>query len=242
MFEKIKDFQISLLGLFLSIGLIISAIVVTNNISKNAITVTGSAYKIVKSDSASWQFNLNAKASSKTEAFKIIQKQLPTVKEYLKSQGIDDKDIEILLPSGYDIYKTYPNGYSSNEVIAYNYTQPIKIKSHDVDKIKQISTNSQTLLEKGININSYNDPNYQYSGLAELKIQLLEEATKDAKSRANSMLNANKNRVGKIKNVRMGVFQITAPDSNSVSDQGINDSSTIEKKVTAVANVTFSIK
>ena len=242
MLDKIKDFQLSILGIFLALGIVISAIVVTNNMSKNAISVTGSAYKIVTSDSASWRFNLTNQAAYKAEAYKLTQKQLPLVKDYLKEKGITEKDIELLLPEGYEIYRTYPNGYSSNEVIAYKYTQPIKIKSNDVEKIKEISTESQTLLEKGININSYSDPEYQYSDLASLKIQLLEEATKDAKARANSMLKANRNRVGQIKQLRMGVFQITAPDSNSVSDEGINDSSTIEKKVTAVANVTFSIK
>ena len=242
MLEKIKEFQLSILGLCLALGIIIAAVVVTNNMSKNAISVTGSAYKIVNSDSASWRFNLTNQAVNKTEAYKLIQKQMPVVKDYLKEKGINEKDIELLLPEGYEIYRTYPNGYSSNEVIAYKYTQPIKIKSNDVEKIKEISTESQTLLEKGININSYSDPEYQYSDLASLKVQLLEEATKDAKARANSMLKANRNRVGQIKQVRMGVFQITAPDSNSVSDEGINDSSTIEKKVTAVANVTFSIK
>lgn len=242
MLEKIKDFQISILGICLALSIIISAIVVTNNLSKNAITVTGSAFKVVTSDSASWTFEIVNKAYNKTEAYKNIQKQIPIVKNYLKEKGISEKDIELQLPSGYDIYRTYPNGYSSEELIAYKYTQPIKIKSNDVEKIKEISTESQTLLEKGININSYSDPEYQYSNLAQLKVQLLEEATKDAKARANSMLKANRNKVGQIKQVRMGVFQITAPDSNSVSDEGINDSSTIEKKVTAVANVTFSIK
>lgn len=242
MLEKIKEFQISILGLFLALGIVISAIVVTNNLSKNAITVTGSAYKIVTSDSASWTFELYAKANNKTEAYKSIQKQIPTVKAYLKEKGIDEKDIEVLLPHGYEVYKTYPNGYSSEEVIGYKYTQPVKISSKDVEKIKEISTDSQTLLEKGVNIGSYSDPEYQYSDLANLKVQLLEEATKDAKARANSMLKANRNHTGQIKQVRMGVFQITSPDSTDVSDGGINDSSTIEKKVTAVANVTFSIK
>ena len=242
MLEKIKDFQLSILGLCIAVGIIISAVVVTNNISKNAITVTGSAYKIVNSDSASWTFELTNQAANKMEAYKNIQKQMPIVKDYLKGKGIAEKDIELLLPNGYEIYRTYPNGYSSQEIIAYKYNQPVKIKSNDVERIKEISTDSQNLLEKGLNISSYNDPEYQYSDLAGLKIQLLEEATKDAKARANSMLKANRNRVGQIKQVRMGVFQITAPDSNSVSDEGINDSSTIEKKVTAVANVTFSIK
>lgn len=242
MLEKIKDFQIAILGLFLAIGIIASSVVVTNNISKNAITVTGSAYKIVTSDSASWQFSIQTRSANKAEAYKQIQKQLPEVKAYLKEKGIEDKNIEVLLPSSYEIYKSNANGYSTSEIIAYNYTQPMRISSNDVEKIREISTDSQALLEKGINISSYNDPEYQYSDLANLKIQLLEEATKDAKARANSMLKANRNHVGKIKQVRMGVFQITSPDSNSVSDEGINDSSTIEKKVTAVANVTFSIK
>ena len=41
---------------------------------------------------------------------------------------------------------------------------------------------------------------------------------------------------------KMGVFQITPVDSTDVSDMGINDTSTIEKKITAVANVVFQIK
>ena len=50
------------------------------------------------------------------------------------------------------------------------------------------------------------------------------------------------NNVGKIQSVRMGVYQITPVDSTDVSDMGINDSSTIDKKVTAVANISFKIK
>ena len=85
-------------------------------------------------------------------------------------------------------------------------------------------------------------PEYFYSKLSEKKPALLEEATKDAKLRAKGMLKATNNRVGKIRSVRMGVFQITPADSNEVSNWGINDSSTIEKKITAVANVVFMIK
>ena len=60
--------------------------------------------------------------------------------------------------------------------------------------------------------------------------------------RASAMLKATNNKVGKIQSVKMGVFQITEVDSTNVSDMGINDTSTIDKKVTAVANVVFKIK
>ena len=71
---------------------------------------------------------------------------------------------------------------------------------------------------------------------------MLEEATKDAKQRASAMLKPTHNRVGKVKSVKMGVFQVTPVDSTNVSDYGINDTSAIEKKVTSVANVIFGIK
>ena len=96
-------------------------------------------------------------------------------------------------------------------------------------------------MDKGIDIDVRN-ANYSYSKLSDLKVDLLNRATKDAKQRASAMLKSTNNRVGKIESVRMGVFQITPVDSTDVSDMGINDTSTIEKKITAVSNVTFKVK
>lgn len=84
--------------------------------------------------------------------------------------------------------------------------------------------------------------NYSYSKLGDLKVKLLEKASTDAKNRATSMLKPTHNRVGRIQSVRMGVYQITPVDSTDVSDNGISDTSTIDKKVTAVATVAFKIK
>lgn len=129
----------------------------------------------------------------------------------------------------------------TNDVAYYNLSQPIVIKSNDVQKIKEVSTDIQSLLDKGIDIN-VTSTQYFYSKLADLKVDLLKDATKDAKDRATGMLKATHNRPGKIQSVNMGVFQITPLDSTDVSDMGINDTSTIDKKVTAVANVVFRIK
>ncbi|HOG24446.1 MAG TPA: SIMPL domain-containing protein, partial [Candidatus Omnitrophota bacterium] len=45
-----------------------------------------------------------------------------------------------------------------------------------------------------------------------------------------------------MRSARMGVFQITPVNSTSVSDWGENDTSSVEKKVTAVVNASFSIE
>ena len=77
MYEKFKDFQLAILGVCLAIGLIFAALISTTNLSKDSISVTGSAYEIVKSDSANWTFLLKSKESTKLQAYKKIQEQLP---------------------------------------------------------------------------------------------------------------------------------------------------------------------
>ena len=143
--------------------------------------------------------------------------------------------------NGYNQYKYTPNCNATNEIAYYNISQQISINSKDVYKIKEISTDITSLISKGIDINVF-EPSYFYSQLSGLKVKLLEDATTDAKQRAEAMLKSTHNRPGKIQSVRMGVFQITPPDSTNVSDYGINDTSTIDKKVTSVANVVFRIK
>ena len=159
--------------------------------------------------------------------------------DYLKENGV--KDIEIKSASGYSSYKYAPNGNITNDIAYYNLSQTVIAKSNDVEKIKELSTDIQNLIDKGIDISIINTE-YFYSKLGDLKVELLRDATKDAKDRASAMLKATRNRPGKIQSVQMGVFQITPVDSTNVSDMGINDTSSVEKKVTAVANVVFRIK
>lgn len=241
MLEKIEKFQILLLAVVIAIGAVISANILTGAISKNAISVTGSYSQNVISDSGVFEVELHARKATKAEANAQINKQRPKVLQYLEQQGFKKDEIDIKTTQGYDIYKIAPNGISTNQLSAYDANQRISIKSKDVQKIKKISTDITNLTSEGIDLNAY-EPSYFYSKLSDVKVKMLEEATKDAKQRASAMLKATHNRVGKIQSVRMGVFQITPVDSTNVSDMGINDTTTIEKKITSVANVTFSIK
>ncbi len=240
--KLLKDLQLVFFGLILALGFIICATIFSSNLAKNSISVTGSANQIVISDSASWHFEIVSKNIDKAKAYNQIKNQIPTVKDYLFKNGIKPGEIELLTTTSYPTYKTNPETGEATENLAYyNFSQTVKITSKDVHKIKELSNDIQLLLDKGVNVNTF-APEYQYSGMSELKVKLLEEATKDAKIRAKAMLKATRNNVGGIRSVKMGVFQITPSDSNEVSDWGVNDSSTIDKKVTAVANVVFSIR
>lgn len=239
--EKLKEYQLTIMAIVLAIGLVLAAAVGTKNISQKGIYMTGSAEEIVKSDSATWIITLNTRNKTLSEAYKTIQKQIPTVKNYLTENGIDEKNVSVEPASYWTSNVRLPNGNITDDIAAYNYSQNITVKSDDVEKIKELSTDIQKLTEQNITLNSQM-PEYQYSKLPELKVKLLEAASQDAKQRANATLKINNNKTGKILSVKTGVFQITSPESTNVSDMGIFDSNSIEKKVTAVVNVTYEIK
>ena len=239
MFEKLERFQITILSIILALGLMGAVSLATKNMSNDKISVTGSAYKIVQSDSARLEFQITTRKQSKQEAYNTVKAQLPIVKKFLEDKGF--KDIEVMASNGYNSYKYSPNGSMTNDIAYYNLSQTVIVKSDEVQKIKELSTEIESLLDQNIDIEIINTE-YFYSKLSDLKVELLKDATTDAKDRANAMLKATHNHPGKIQSVNMGVFQITPVDSTNVSDMGINDTTTIEKKVTAVANVVFRIK
>ena len=230
-----------MLGLILGLCLIIGASVLSSNFKKNEITVTGSAYEIVKSDSASWRVQVSTKAPTSVEAYNKIMAQVPTVVDFLIKSGIKKEQISYLGINNYPTYKRDAKGNYTQDVAFYNYDQVLKITSYEPELVSKVYLQIPSLVQKGITIQAY-PPEYYYSDLNKKKAELLKAATADAKVRAEGMLKATNNRVGKISSVKMGVMQITPADSNEVSDWGINDSSTIDKKITAVANVVFSVK
>jgi hypothetical protein len=241
-FKKIEGYQLLIIGVFFSLSLIISTSIVSNTLSRSGIEVTGSAVEIVKSDFASWDLDVEAASRNKKQAYDILVKNKDVALKYLKAKGFSNDEIQIQNTNMYPVFvKSEETGEDTNEVDHYYISQTIRIESKNIQLVKDVSLDAENLLNQGIDVKS-NPPNYFYTKLADLKIQLLNAASEDAKRRAKAMLKSTGNRVGAIKSVKTGVFQITAPNSNDVSDYGIYDTSTIEKKVTAVTQVTFRIK
>lgn len=71
---------------------------------------------------------------------------------------------------------------------------------------------------------------------------MIAEATEDAKDRAEAIAKTTGNRIGTVRSAKTGVFQITSRHSTAVSDYGIYDTSSLEKDITAVVSVQFSLE
>ena len=174
-------------------------------------------------------------------AYKRIKEDLEKVKQYLTSKGVNEKEIIIAQIATETVYKKNEKENDTNDIQGYRLSQGIEIRSKDVDKIAKVSRESTELIDQGIEFES-SAPQYFYTELDALKIEMLAMATANAKQRAESMVKSTGNKIGLMRSARMGVFQITPVTSTDVSDWGENDTSSLDKKVMAVVSVSFAIE
>ncbi|GAB6181337.1 SIMPL domain-containing protein [Desulfotomaculum defluvii] len=230
----------------IALSLVICAMVLANPLSnfaasKTSIVVTGAAKKEIVSDLAVWRGSFYQESSNLPEAYGSLKKALDTVKSYLVGKGISEDQIIVSSITTMPQYIYNQNGSSTGQISSYRLSQNVEIKSNDVQKIASIARESTELIEQGVIFESQ-PPQYFYTKLNDLKINILAEATKNAKERAEKMATSTGSNIGAIRSAKMGVFQITPVNSNEISDYGINDTSSIEKEITAVVNVEFGIK
>lgn len=227
-----------------------------NNISvltnAQGITVSGTSERFVTSDRGTISILIKADSLGvgEEEAIRRLRDARDSLSKYLINYGIESKEIDILSLNTLSqcTLRDKNNWDSCLGQKYFEYNQTINISSSDVEKIKDLSLNINSYINnelsnyfKDINLSIMNTQ-YFYSKLADLKSEMLNEATKNAFERAESIAKSTNNHAGAVITASQGVFQITSKDSIDTSDYGIYDTSTIDKKITAVVRVSFKVK
>ena len=242
----LKNIQIIILGLCIAGATVFSSLVISKGMmqikkfTNEVITVTGSAEKKIVSDYIVWNSAFSRRDIKMTDAFTKLGEDLKKVKEYLLSKGVKKDEIIVSQVSTTTLYKKNEEGHNTNDIEGYRLKQGIEVRSYDVKKVDDIARQSTELIHKNIQFIS-GVPEFFYTKLAELKVEMLAKATENAKTRAKSMASSTGNKIGLMRSAKMGIFQITPVNSYDVSWYGNNDTSSYEKKVTAVVNVDFAI-
>ena len=205
----------------------------------NGITVTGSAKTTATADNVVWTLNVALSSQLVADAVRKVGADVDAVSAYLTKGGIPADALTLGAVSSY-ANEEWQNGNNTGRIISYRASRDITVRTKDVQLVYKLSQGIGSLLQNGVNVNNYG-PQYYISTLSDLRPQLLEDAMKDAKTRAVAITKAVGGSVGAVQSVRSGVFQVTTPDSTMVSDGGAYDTSTIEKTVTSTVSVTFAV-
>ena len=184
--------------------------------SENTISIVGGAEYDFSSDLVVWSADYSRAYYDLKDAYKALKADEQKVRSYLKKSGLEDSEMVF---SSIDINKMYNYKYNDDGVqigktfAGYRLRQSVKIESKNIDRVERTSREITELLQSGIELSS-NSPQYFYTKLSDLKIELLEKATNDARLRAETIAKNANSSLGDLLKSSMGVFQITGQYSN----------------------------
>lgn len=211
--------------------------------SRNAtgLTVTGSVKERVSSDLAKWSASFSRKSDvgNLKDTVNLIESDKKKIQKVVTDLGLDSKGITFQPFRTEAIYEVVNGTYTQN-IIGYTVHQDIDVESADIDKIESLTNQTKNIVDLGI-VLDYQQTNFLYTKLGDLRPKLFAEATKDALARAQAIASGTGSTVGEIISARTGVIQILPPNSTDIADYGAYDLSTREKDISATVSVTFKL-
>ena len=214
------------------------------------INVTGSARRSIVSDQAIWRFTLQSTDDNSLQtAYRNFRATQPAIERFLAAQQLSAAELRREpVSAGPQSYNVIENVGGENKEVArtkYVVSETYRLQSNDIAKVQRAVGDATSAFvnasAEGVSVES-GAIEFLYTKLADVRLQLLKEASQDAQRRAEAIAQSAGNSVGAVKNARMGVFQITPRFETSVEDSGSYDTTSLEKDVTAVVEVDFVVK
>lgn len=211
------------------------------------IDVTGSAKRRIKSDLIAWTADVGTRALDRQQAYRELHGHVEKTLAYLKAQSLTDKEIRASSVSVNEIVETEYVGSGEERIErtvsrGYAANQTITVTSTRVDLVERVSREVTSLIEGGVPVVS-SAPQYFYTKLGELKIQMLAEASKDARLRAEKMLGALAGAgLGKLKTADMGVINVNPANSTASAWDGNNDTTSLDKDIMTIVHTSYELE
>ena len=190
---------------------------IDNFVNKDrVVTVKGLAEMEVPANKVTWPLIYKEVGNDLSTLYNKINDTNKAIVNFLKKKGISESEISINAPEIIDMqaerYNSTPSPYR------YNVTTVITVTSEKVDLVRNLISEQSELLKQGIAITGgdyrYNIQ-YDYTRLNDIKPQMIEEATKNAREAAQKFAKDSESELGKIKRANQGQFSIENRDANT---------------------------
>lgn len=193
------------------------------------VTVKGLAEMEVPADKVTWPLMYKEVGNDLSTLYNRISNTNKAIVDFLKQKGIAEDEISINAPEIIDMQAERYVGENKN--YRYNVTTVITVTSKKVDLVRSLISEQGELLKQGIAITGgdyrYNIQ-YDYTSLNEIKPQMIEEATKNAREAAEKFAKDSDSELGKIKRATQGQFSIDNRDANTPYIKRIRVVTTVE--------------
>lgn len=214
---------LAVLGLFIKSGI--------DNLAFNnrQVTVRGLSEREVPADLVTWPISYSVAGNDLLVLYDKVKRQSGTIIKFLTENGISEDEISVNPPDTYDATTNQYRGSAFQ--FNYSISCTVTVTSKKVDTVRKLLNRQSELLKEGVAFsNSY--INYQFTGLNDIKPEMIAEATKNAREAANRFASDSESRLGKIKTASQGQFSIENSDN----------STPYIKKVRVVSTITYYLE
>ena len=212
---------------------------------QETVVVTGLGETEFISDLIVWNGYINADSKNVEAGYAQIEASKKKVYDYIVAKGIP---AEAIVFQFVNVNKEYETVYTANgnwagqRFTGYRLTQGFTVESKDVDAVENISREISSLIAQGVSIEA-RQPDYYYTKLDDVKLDLIEKASADARVRAEKIARNAGTKLGSVGSARMGVFQITGANTNEeFSAGGSFNTSNRTKKARITMRIEYRIR
>lgn len=211
----IKEATIVAVGMLL-LGICINRGLDTAFGNKRYVSVKGLAEREVEADKVIWPLAYAEVGNNLSELYQKCSNENQLIIDFLKQNGIDEKEITVKAPNVTDLdANMYSNSHSGYRYILQSC---VTVASNDVEKVRQLILRQSELLNLGVAIKGHDYENplvFEFTSLNDIKPEMIEEATKNARSAAEKFAQDSDSELGKIKQASQGQFSIENRDANT---------------------------
>jgi hypothetical protein len=199
----------------------------------NTAEVKGLAERRVEADRAYWKIEYTVAGNKQSEIPALYEKSESDQKQViqlLKENGFDESEI---LPGVISYEEKEFRGEDQKLVdVRYLLKGSIDVETNKVKLLSGVRSKMNQLIARGLDLNN-NAPTYYFTKLNQIKPQMLQEATRNARIAANEFAANAGVKVGRIREARQGGFII-----RDVGEE-YGDTKKIDKDVRVVTTITF---
>ncbi|MEX0722822.1 MAG: SIMPL domain-containing protein [Gracilimonas sp.] len=216
------------LGL-VAFGFILGNAAITFKEYERTVTVKGLAEEEHLADIVIWPIQFTEASNQLTEIYDNLESSGEKVRTFLTDRGISEDEISVSTPLVTDKSAQRWGGQNDAQ-FRFVADQTVTIYSENVEQVREVMSQLADLGKQGITLSGDEyqvKPEYIFNSLNEIKPQMIEAATKEARAVAEKFAEDSNSKLGKIKTAYQGQFSISPRDNNNPHIKNIRVVSTV---------------
>lgn len=220
---------ISLLVGLLFLGYFLRSAAISFKQFERTVTVKGLAEQEHLADVVIWPIQFSEAGNSLDGTFTALDNSAERVEQFLLNLGLQESEISFSTPLLTD---RSAQRYGGGDTYEFRYisTQTATVYSENVEQVRQVMSQLVDLGKQGVSISGDEyqvRPEYIFNRLNEIKPEMIEQATEEARQVAEKFAEDSNSKLGKIKTASQGQFTISPRDNNNPHIKNIRVVSTI---------------